>query len=130
MKDNLTLTIMSLLTIVLSMIHLADDVFVGISPPGLGNLIGVAVFVLLLYGTMTLAGRRSGYIITLLGGIVGVGLAVIHMRGSAGMMGPHVSAAGHGFRFVLTLLAVSTTGVYTLILSVRGLWGLRAGRAR
>lgn len=123
MKQNLTLTIMSLLMIVFSMIHLADDITVGISPPGLGNMGGVALLVVLLYGTLTLAGRRSGYIITLLGGLLATGVDIIHMRGTTGMLGPHVSAGGHAFRFVLTCLALGATGFYTFLLSARGLWG-------
>lgn len=129
MKNNLTLTIMSLLTILLSLTHIADDVSVGISPPGLANMFAIGVFIVLLYGTLTLAGRRSGYIITLVGGLLGTVLAVIHMRNSAGMLGPHVTAAGHAFRFVWTLLAVGTTGIYTFILSVHALWGLRSAKA-
>lgn len=130
MKNNLTLAIMSLLVILLSMIHLADDIFLGISPPGMANLIAAGVFAVLLYGTLTLAGRVSGFIVTLLGGILGAFIAWLHMRGGAGMLSPHVLQGGHVFRFVWTILALATVAVYTIILSVRALWSARATQPR
>jgi hypothetical protein len=62
------LTIASLLSILFFTFHLADDIVRGMEPGTLTNLTAVPIFVLWLYGTLVLAERRSGYIITLLGG--------------------------------------------------------------
>jgi hypothetical protein len=68
-----------------------------------------------LYGTVQLAGRRSGYVITLLLAILAAALPVLHTVG-----GPR--SASRGFFFVWTLLALGTSGVFAAALSVRGLW--------
>jgi hypothetical protein len=60
MKHTVTLTITSLLTILFTTFHLADDIVRGTSPGGLSNLPVVLVFVVWLYGTQVLAERRSG----------------------------------------------------------------------
>lgn len=130
MKHNVTLTVLSLLTLLFVIFHLADDIRIGLAPPGLSNLIGIGVAAVWLYGTLALAGRRSGYIIVLLGSIVGVGVPVIHMRGPHGMLGPHLTQAGGVFFFVWTLLAMGTMAAVCVILSVHGLWSLRLGQAR
>ena len=51
--------------------HLTDDIVRGFEPGGLKNIIGVLIMVVWLYGTLVLAERRSGYIIILLGSILG-----------------------------------------------------------
>src|SRR5271165_2858633 len=43
--------------------------------------IALAVLVVLLYGTLVLAERRSGYVIMLLVGLFAAGMPVLHMRG-------------------------------------------------
>ena len=44
MKQNLTLTVTSLLSLLLLTFHQSDDIVLGLSPPGLLNLVGVAVY--------------------------------------------------------------------------------------
>ena len=126
MKQNVMLTIASLLSILLLTLHLTDDIVRGISKAEPSNLIVVPVFVVLLYGTLVLAGRRSGYVIMLLGGLIAAGMPVIHMRGAR--YGDIATSSG-GFFFVWTLFALGVTGLFSLILSVRGLWSLRSGQA-
>lgn len=126
MKQNLTLTIMSLLSLIFLSIHQADDIALRLSPPGLLNVVGVAIMVVWLYGTLALAGRRSGYIIVLLGSMLGAGVPVIHMSGPNGMLGPRVSASGHAFFFVWTCLAIGTTSVFSALLAGRALSTLRS----
>src|SRR6266851_5423327 len=70
MKPNLMLTIASLLSILLLTLHITDDIVRGISKAEPSN-IALAVLVVLLYGTLVLAERRSGYVIMLLGGFGG-----------------------------------------------------------
>jgi hypothetical protein len=127
LKHNLTLTISSLLSILLGTFHLADDIDRGMSPGGLSNLIAVVILVVWLYGTLVLAGRRSGYIIILVASLLLMGVPVIHMRGVG--VGFGTTRSG-GFFFIWTLLALGVTALFSVILSVRGLWGLRRGQPR
>ena len=70
MTKNVMLTIASLLSILLFTFHLTDDIMRGFEKGGVSNLTAVPIFVVWLYGTLVLAERRSGYIITFLGGRV------------------------------------------------------------
>jgi hypothetical protein len=121
MRHNVVLTIMSLLSILLLTFHLTEDIQSGAAPRGISNMIGVLILVVWLYGTLVLAGRRSGFIIILLGSLLGAGVPVIHMLG-AGI------AKSHEAFFVWTLLAVGATAIFSVILAAQGLWGLRRGR--
>ncbi len=127
MKHNVMLTIASLLSILLGTFHLADDIARGMSPGGLPNLFAVVICVVWLYGTLVLAERRSGYVIILLASLLLMGVPVIHMRGVG--VGFGTTRSG-GFFFVWTLLAMGVTALFSVILSVRGLWSLPWRRAR
>ena len=80
MKQNMMLTIASLLSILLLTLHITDDIVRGISKAEPSN-IALAVLVVLLYGTLVLAERRSGYAIMLLVGLFAAATPVMHMRG-------------------------------------------------
>src|SRR5260370_38926337 len=80
MKQNVMLTIASLLSILLLTLHITDDIVRGISKAEPSN-IALAVIVGLLYGTLVLAERRSGYVIMLLVGLFAAVMLVIHVRG-------------------------------------------------
>jgi hypothetical protein len=97
------------------------------SPGGLLNLVGIVICVILLYATLMLAGRRSGYVIILLASLLFMAIPVIHMRGRGIGFGTIRSG---GFFFVWTLLALGVTALFSVILSVRGLWSLRRGQPR
>lgn len=127
MKENVLLTIASLLTILFGTFHLADDVARGMSPGGFLNLVGIVISVILLYATLMLAGRRSGYVTILLASLLFTCIPVIHMRGRGIGFGTNRSG---GFFFVWTLLALGVTALFSFILSVRGLWSLRRGQPR
>lgn len=122
MKHNVVLTITSLLTILLGTFHQADDIARGMSPGGLPNLLMAIIGVIWLYGTLVLAGRRSGYIIILIFAVLMMIVPVIHLRGPGIGFGTHRS---NGLFFVWTLLALSVTSLFSVILSVQGLWNLR-----
>ncbi len=129
MKHAVTLATTSLLSILLVLFHLTDDIIRGIEPGGLANLVGgVLILVVWLYGTYVGAERRSGTVIMLLGGLFAVVIPVLHMRG-AGVGGAFARSSG-AFFFVWTLLALGLTGTFSVILSARGLWSLRAGQRR
>ena len=127
MKNNVMLTITSLLSILLLSFHITDDIVRGMDKARPANLIVVAILVFLLYGTVMLAGRRPGYIITLLGGIAAAGMPIIHLRGT-GIV--NVVKSSGGFFFLWTLFALGVTGVFSIILSVSGLWNLRRSKTR
>ena len=127
MKESVLLTIASLLSILFGMLHQADDIVRGMSPGGLPNLIAVVIFVVWLYGTLVLAERRPGYIIILVASLLLMVIPVIHMRGVGVGFGTNRS---NGLFFVWTLLAMGTTALFSVILSVRGLWGLPRRRAK
>jgi hypothetical protein len=131
MKQDLLLTITSLLTILLLTLHLTSDTIharVGTPEAGGSTLVGVPVLVLLLYGTLVLGERRSGYIIMLLGSIIGLGMPIIHVMGAGGIFHGQIARSSPAFLFVWTLHALGVTGMFSLILSVRALWSLRRGQ--
>jgi len=123
MKNNVMLTIASLLTILLMTFHLTDDILRQGGMSQRGFLSSVLILVVWLYGTLVLAERRSGHVIILLGSLLGSGMPVIHTMG-AGI------TKSHGALSVWILLAVGVTATFSLILSVRGLWSLRRGQPR
>jgi hypothetical protein len=129
MKQNVMLTISSLLTVLFMTLHLADDIVRGKEPGGVNIYSGVLILVVLLYGTLVLAERRAGYIIILLGSILGSGIPVIHMMGS-GLVGGRIAGSSGAFFWVWTLLALGVTSVFSLILSARGLWSLQRGNPK
>ena len=129
MKRSVMLTITSLLSILLMAFHLSDDIVRGIEPGGVKNIIGVLMLVVWLYGTLVLAGRRSGYVIILLGSILGSCVPVVHMMG-AGLVGGRIANSGGVFFWVWTLITLQVTAIFSLILSARGLWSLQWGRSR
>ncbi len=131
MKHSVMLTIASLLLLLFLTFHLADDIVRGFEPGGLTNLVGtVLISVVWLYGALVLAGRRSGYIITLLLGLFSLVVPYIHMKGKGvGITSSLGHTSGHFF-FVWTLIAIGVIGLFSAILSARGLWSLPWRRSR
>ena len=130
MKRSVMLTIASLLSILFFTFHLTDDIVRGMEPGGVSTLVGVLILVVWLYGTLVLAERRSGYIITLLGGLFSLVVPLAHMRGKGvGLTSSLGNSSGHFF-FVWTLIAIGVTGLFSVILSARGLWSLPWRRPR
>jgi membrane-bound ClpP family serine protease len=129
MKHSVMLTITSLLSILFMTFHLTDDIVRGMEPGGVKTIIGVLMLVVWLYGTLVLAERRLGYVIILLGSILGSGVPVVHMMG-AGLVGGRIANSSGVFFWVWTLLAVQVTAIFSVILSARGLWSLQWGQRR
>ena len=126
MKQNVMLTIASLLSILFLTFHVTDDIVRGMEPGTLFDLSAVPILAVWLYGTLVLAERRSGYVIILLGSLLGVLVPVIHMKG-AGVGGTTAKSSG-AFFFIWTLIALGVTALFSVILSARGLWGHRPRR--
>lgn len=131
MKHSLMWTIFSLLTLLLLTFHLADDIVRGFEPGGISNLIGlVLISAVWLCGTLLLAGRRSGYVIILLGSLLGLFVPYVHMRGKGVGVASSIAGSTGGFFFVWTLLAIGMTSLFSVILSAHGLWRLQRSRQR
>jgi hypothetical protein len=124
MKHSAMLTIASLLSILLMTFHMMEDILRDQGGMASYFFVTVPILAVWLYGTLVLAERRSGYVIMLIGSVLATGVAVIHMTGAGSVL-----AKTHGAFWVWILLAQGVTGLFSLILSVRGLWSLR-GRQR
>ena len=124
MKRSVMLTITSLLSILLFTFHLADDIVRGFEPGKLTNLPAVPIFVFWLYGALVLAERRSGYIITFLGGLFSLVVPLAHMRGKGVGLTSSIANSSGQFFFVWTLIAIGVTGLFSVILAAHGLWSL------
>jgi hypothetical protein len=121
MKHNSLLVVASVLSILFMTFHLADDIVRGMARGTLIDLIiAVPILVIWLYGTLVLAERRSGYVIILLGSLLGFVVPVIHMKG-AGVGGTLAKSSG-AFFFIWTLIALGVTALFSVILSARALW--------
>ena len=134
MKDYLTLTITSLFSILLMTLHFTSDTLrahPGSPEAGGSTLAGVPILVVWLYGTLMLAGRRSGYIVMLVASLIAVAMPVLHVMFSAGVFQGQLARGTSGdFIFVWTLQALGVTGLFLLILSLRGLWSMRRAQIR
>ncbi|MBZ5653395.1 MAG: hypothetical protein LAO18_23275 [Acidobacteriia bacterium] len=128
MKNNLLLTITSLLTMLLFSLHWADDVVRGFAPGGMSGLGGVLIMVVWLYGTLVLGDRRSGHIINLLGSMSAPGVLALHMSG-AGLVGGRITHSSGIFFWVWTLLALGVTGTFSALLAARGLSNMQRGQS-
>jgi len=128
MKHTSTLTITSLLSILLFSFHLSDDIARGFEPGGFRQISPILIMVVWLFATLLLTGRRVGYVIILLASILASLMPLAHMRG-AGLVGGRIANSNGKFFFVWTLLAVGVTALFSVILSVRGLWLSRRSHA-
>src|ERR1044071_6151879 len=109
------LMITSVLSILFVTFHMADDIVRGFEPGGFKNVQGFLTLVLWLYGALALAERRSGYIIMLLGSLLGVLVSIAHMRG-AGLVGGRIAGSSGMFFWVWTVLALGVTSIFSLVL--------------
>jgi hypothetical protein len=130
LKRNDMLTIATLLSVLLMTLHLADDIVRGMEPGGLSDLIVVPILVVVLYGTLVLAGRRSGYVILLLGSLLFLVVPVVHMKGKGIGVASGIANSSGGFFFVWTLIALGVTALFSIVLSARGLWSPQWGQSR
>ena len=120
MKQNLTLTIASLLSVLFMTFHLADDIVRGMEPGTLSDLIVLPIVVVQLHGTLVLAGKRSGYVILLLVSLLELVVPVVHMKGAG--VGRAVAQSNGASFFIWMLLALGVTALFSVILSAGGLW--------
>jgi hypothetical protein len=118
MKRSIVLTVASLLAIVLLSFHLADDIAYGSDKSATSSIIMAAILVVWLYGTLVLADRRSGYVISLLGSLAGLVVFGVHVSRSGGLSAGTQPLSSGAFFFVWTLLMLAVTSVFSAILAV------------
>ena len=121
MRQNIALTIASLPSILFTSFHMADDIVRGMEKGGPSNLIVVPILAVWLYGTVVLAGHRSGYAIMLLASLLGVVVPVIHFRAAGGVVHGELAKSVGAWFFVWTQLALGVTAAFSLPLCLRGL---------
>ncbi len=131
MKPSALLPLASLVSALLGAVHLTDDIVRGTDAMTQGGFV-VSVLILLVWlcGGLLGAERRWGYVITLLGSIFGLVIVALHMRATGSVVSGKILTYNGAFRFIWTLLVLSVTSAFSLILSVRGLWSLRRASAR
>jgi hypothetical protein len=126
-------TITSLLSILFMTFHLTSDTLharVGTPEAGGSTLVAVPILVVWLYGTLVLAEQRSGYVIMLLGSLLALAMPVLHVMGAGGVFRGAIAQSSGAFLFVWTLHALGVTGMFSFILSVRGLWSRQRSKPR
>lgn len=121
MKHATTLTVMSLIGVISFAMHWADEITRGMETAKIANLPGVVILVVWLFGILVVRERLLGYIIMLLGGILGVGVLVLHMTGG-GLSGGRIANTTGIFFWVMTALTLGTTSAIATILCVEALW--------
>jgi hypothetical protein len=125
MTRSALLTVSSLLSILLLSVHISDDIARGLDAAGPANHIGIAILVVLVYGTLMLRERMGGLIITLLTGLFALLMPVIHLRGT------HIQTIAEskgGLFFIWTLFALGIVGAFTSVVSVHQIVGRRGGQ--
>jgi hypothetical protein len=125
-KHTVTLTVTSLLSVLFTMVHLADDYSRGFSTGDLATLPVAPVLAIWVYATLVLGERRSGLVVILVMSLLASGLPVLHLMGRSGITGGATPKSAGALFFAWTLLVLGVTSACSVFLSVRGLWGLRA----
>jgi hypothetical protein len=129
-KQSLVLLVTSLLSILLASFHLADDIAYGSEKSVASSLLIVAILAVWLYGTLMLPERLAGYIIMLVGSLLGLTVFLTHVTGTGGLPGIEIAKLSGAFFFVWTLLALAVLSLVSLTISARGLWSLLRSKAR
>lgn len=131
MKQHALLKTASLLSILLTTLHLAADTArarIGTPEAGGSTVVALPILAIWLYGTLVLDEKRSGHVIMLIGSLLAIMMPAIHVIGPAGPFTGTITRAGDPYVFVWTLHAIGVTGIFSLILAAQGLWNLRRRR--
>ena len=121
MNRTTTLLVTSVLSAILFALHWVDEITRGLEQAKLANLPGIAILIVWLSGPLVFGARRTGYIIMLIGGILGLGVLVLHMSGN-GLVGGRIANTDGVFFWVLTAVALGVTSTISGILAGLGLW--------
>jgi hypothetical protein len=121
MKPNVLLVVISLLSVLLMSLHIAEDIVLGFTGGGLLNLIAFGILAVYLCGALLWSDRRWGLLILLVGSLLALMMPVVHMTGA----GVGVKRSAGAFFFVWTLYALGVTGTFGTLLSARALMTTR-----
>ena len=121
------MTIASVLSALLFIFHWTDEISRGFEPGTLNAAGGIAILVVWLSGPLVLGDRRSGYIVTLIGGIFVLAVLLLHMSGHGLVGGRMVNTSGQYF-WVWTAITMGVSSAIAGILAARGLWSLRRAK--
>ena len=127
MSNNRTLLVTNVLAIVLVILHTADDIVRGFEPGGVKHIQTILTMGLWLYGTLALGDRLAGYVLMLLGSMLGVLVSVAHMLGK-GLVGGRVANTDGMLLWVFTPLILGVIASASVVLAAQGLWTLRRGK--
>ena len=111
----------SLLSIFLVLFHVSEDIVRGFEPGGFKHIQTILTMSLWTYGTVALSGRRSGYILMLLGALLGSLVSIAHMRGP-GLVGGRIANTDGMLLWVLSELLLGVTACVSAVLAAQGLW--------
>ena len=111
----------SLLSIFLVLFHVSEDIVRGFEPGGFKHLQTILTMSLWTYGTVALTGRRSGYLLMLLGALLGSLVSIAHMRGP-GLVGGRIANTDGMLLWVLSELLLGVTAGVSAVLAAQGLW--------
>jgi hypothetical protein len=120
-RDLLSAT--SVLSVLLLALHISQDIVFGFDRGGLNQLVGVAILLVLLCGAVLLRGRRSGYVIMLLGGVIAAAMMPMHMRNG---LRPEFLERSGALLFVWILYVLGVIGLFSVILAAQALRDRRA----
>ena len=127
-RNNLLLVITSLLSILFMTFHATSDVLHA-KPPnpeaGGSTLVAVPILVVWLYGTLLLAERRSGQIIMLIGGVITLGMPIVHAMGPTGYFTGYMANRTYAFTYIWGLHVLGVLGLFLIILAIRAMRGMR-----
>ena len=122
------MTIASVLSALLFVFHWTDEISRGLEPGTLQAAGGIAILVVWLSGPLVLGDRRLGYVVTLIGGIFGLGVLLLHMSGR-GLVGGRIANTSGQFFWVWTAITMGVSSAIAGILAVRGILSTRGGRS-
>jgi len=131
-KRHTMLIVASLLSILLLVFHYTDDVLRegGVAVHRTADLIAVPILGVLLYGTLVLGQRRSGYIIMLVLALGSIGMPALHIGWARTVIANELARARGDYFFVWGLFMLGMLGLFSLVLSVRCLINPQWGQSR
>lgn len=123
MANEKTVSVMALITIGLSTVHLSQDIAYGIERGDITAFIATVIVGVWLSATLAFAGRRIGCALLLILSLLSLIVPLLHMSGRG--VGRDIAASGGGLFFVWTLLALAVTAPVSFMVAVQGLWRLK-----
>jgi hypothetical protein len=127
-KQKDLLTVLSLLAIVLVAMHIADDYVHGFDRRVVDNPYGILILVVWSSGVLLLRDHLIGRIVILLGGLMAIGVAILHLNGRG--YGDEFLKTDGALRFIWTLYMLGTIGGVILIAAIRELVAARSRVAK